>query len=107
ALRILPIPGSPGHAQIAAMASDAGSAPAFAPIFKAAAAGVAAPYLQEWSAARRNFSWAAARAELSAASGPQLNIAHEALHRHVDAGRGSRLAMRFVDRNWRCTDLKY
>ena len=56
---------------------------------------------------RRTFSWEGARAELAAGPGERLNMTHEAVDRHVEAGQGSQLALRFIDREWQRTDLSY
>jgi acetyl-CoA synthetase len=64
-------------------------------------------YLEDYAATRARFTWQAAQCELSVAADGRINIAHEAVDRHVEAGRGSHLAMRFIDRNWGCIDLSY
>jgi acetyl-CoA synthetase len=64
-------------------------------------------YLEDYAASRASFTWQAAQRELSAPADGRINIAHETVDRHVDAGRGSHLAMRFIDRNWGCVDLTY
>ncbi len=47
---------------------------------------------------RRTFTWEQARAGLAGLPGGRgLNIAHEAVDRHVDAGDGDRVALRCVD----------
>ena len=47
---------------------------------------------------RRTFTWERARAELAGLPGGRgLNIAHEAVDRHVDAGDGDRVALRCVE----------
>lgn len=56
---------------------------------------------------RKSFSWAQARAELDGLPAGGLNIAHEALDRHVAAGRGMQRAMRFIARDWTRTDFSY
>ena len=60
------------------------------------------PNLLDYSAERRQFSWTAARNALSAPPGTQqgkrINIAHEAVDRHVAAGQAERLAFRFISR---------
>ena len=53
------------------------------------------------------FTWADARAALSGLPGGALNIAHEALDRHVAAGRGERLAIRWLAKNGRESDFSY
>ncbi len=62
------------------------------------------PYLQDYAAARRSFTWDAAREELGEGS---LNMARLALDRQVELGSGQRLAARFIDRAWRRVDLTY
>lgn len=56
------------------------------------------PNLLDYSAERRQFSWTAARSALSARPGNGINIAHEAVDRHVAAGRAERQAFRFISR---------
>jgi acetyl-CoA synthetase len=75
-------------------------------ICKAAGPPRVLPYLEDYDAARRSFTWEAARAELSSPRG-SLNMAFEAVDRHVDAGAGGRRALRFIDREWRRVDLSY
>jgi acetyl-CoA synthetase len=53
------------------------------------------------------FSWADARAMLEGLPGGGLNIAHEALDRHVNAGRGHKLALRWIARDDRVRDFTY
>ena len=53
------------------------------------------------------FSWAQARALLDGLPGGGLNIAHEAVDRHVLAGRGGRLALRWIGRDNRICDFSY
>ena len=53
------------------------------------------------------FTWADARAALSGLPGGALNIAHEALDRHVAAGRGERLAIRFLTKSGSASDFSY
>ena len=45
------------------------------------------------------FSWAQARALLDGLPGGGLNIAYEAVDRHVKAGRGDKLALRWIGRD--------
>lgn len=57
-----------------------------------------APNMPDWARARREFSWAAARRRLDGLpAGRGLNIAHEAVDRHVNAGRGGRVALRCIN----------
>ena len=53
------------------------------------------------------FSWAQARALLDGLPGGGLNIAHEAVDRHVLAGRGSKLALRWIGRDDAVRDFSY
>ena len=53
------------------------------------------------------FSWTQARAQLAGLPGGGLNIAHEAIDRHVIAGRGEKLALRWIGRNDRIRDFSY
>jgi acetyl-CoA synthetase len=63
--------------------------------------------LQDYEAHARTFSWEQARAELDGLPGGGLNIAHEAIDRHVAAGRGDRLALRWIGRNDEVRDYSY
>ncbi|WP_080584188.1 acetate--CoA ligase [Bradyrhizobium japonicum] len=53
------------------------------------------------------FSWADARALLTGLPGGGLNIAHEAIDRHVKAGRGNKLALRWIARDESIRDFSY
>jgi acetyl-CoA synthetase len=53
------------------------------------------------------FRWAQARNDLDGLPSGGLNMAHEALDRHVLAGHGARLAMRFIARDWAHADVSY
>jgi acetyl-CoA synthetase len=55
----------------------------------------------------RTFSWAQARALLEGLPGGGLNIAHEAVDRHVLAGRGNKLALRWIGRIDEVRDFSY
>ena len=55
----------------------------------------------------RTFSWAQARALLDGLPGGGLNIAHEAVDRHVLAGRGDKLALRWIGRDDQIRDFSY
>jgi acetyl-CoA synthetase len=55
------------------------------------------PNLGDYDRACREFSWARARSALSGLPGGRgINIAHEAVDRHVAAGRGDKTALRFI-----------
>ena len=53
------------------------------------------------------FTWAQARALLDGLPGGGLNIAHEALDRHILSGRGDKLALRWIGRDDAVRDLSY
>jgi len=76
-------------------------------IHKTREAGGVAHYLVDYEAARQSFSWTSARVELTGSSARELNIAHEALDRHIERGDGARLAVRFIDRAWNRADWSY
>lgn len=57
---------------------------------------------------RAGFSWTQARARLAGLPGGRgLNIAHEAVDRHVGEGRGDRTALRCVTATGAVTDVSY
>jgi len=55
----------------------------------------------------RTFSWTQARALLDGLPGGGLNISHEAIERHLQAGRGDSLALRWIGRDDRVRDFTY
>ncbi len=55
----------------------------------------------------RTFSWTQARALLDGLPGGGLNIAYEAVDRHVKAGRGNKLALRWIARDDTIRDFTY
>ena len=55
----------------------------------------------------RAFSWNQARALLDGLPGGGLNIAYEAVDRHVKAGRGDKLALRWIGRDDSIRDFSY
>ena len=63
--------------------------------------------LVDYETLARAFSWADARALLAGLPGGGLNIAHEAVDRHVLAGRGGKLALRWLGRDDRVQDFSY
>jgi acetyl-CoA synthetase len=66
------------------------------------------PNLQEYTRACTDFSWEAARKELSDfANGERINIAYEAVDRHAEGPKRNHLAMRFVSRTRGITDLTF
>ncbi|MGZ3309708.1 MAG: AMP-binding protein, partial [Xanthobacteraceae bacterium] len=67
-------------------------------------AGAGLPDYEEYI---RTFSWTRARALLDGLPGGGLNIAHEAVDRHLRAGRGDKLALRWIGRDDRIRDYTY
>ena len=63
--------------------------------------------LQNYERCVTVFSWAQARGLLDGLPDGGLNIAHEAVDRHVLAGRGSRLAIRCIGRDDAVRDFSY
>ena len=57
--------------------------------------------------ARASFTWDAARAMLDGLPGGGLNIAHEAVDRHVAAGQGTQVAIRWLGRDGTRRDISY
>src|SRR5688572_20772171 len=89
------------------MSTEPGTPASFAPIPKPVGRERLKPYLDSYRQARSDFTWQAAQRDLSMPANGCLNIAYEAVDRHVEGGRGSHLAARFVDRNWTRVDLTY
>ena len=58
-------------------------------------------------AARAEFSWEQARARLAGLPGGGLNIAHEAVDRHVADGHGKQIAIRWLARDDSRIDISY
>jgi acetyl-CoA synthetase len=65
------------------------------------------PNLQDYERARREFSWAAARRQLEGLPGGGLNIAHEAVDRHLAGPARDGIALRWVGRTWNRRDITY
>jgi acetyl-CoA synthetase len=57
-----------------------------------------APNLTDYDSVCAHFSWTRARADLADMGDGKINIAHEALDRHVASGRGEEVALRFLPR---------
>ncbi len=77
-------------------------------IEKLPVAGGTVPNLVDYEETCRRFSWEGAGALLDGLPGGKgLNIAYEAVDRHVAHGRGSRVALRCLDRVGNSTDLTY
>jgi acetyl-CoA synthetase len=71
------------------------------------AAGEPTPNLQDYDRMCRTFSWALARSELDGFPDGGLNIAYEAVDRHVAHGHGDKLAIRWLGRNGESRDVTY
>ncbi len=80
---------------------------AFATIRKAPSASQISPCLGDYARACRDFSWAKARALLDGLGDGAINIAHEAVDRHVAAGRGAKIAIRWIGKDDRVEDIRY
>ncbi len=76
-------------------------------IRKRVAPGGVRPNLTDYDAARRSFSWAAARAELDGLPGGGLNIAHEAVDRHAAGPRRDHVALRWLGKSGGVRNLTY
>jgi acetyl-CoA synthetase len=62
----------------------------------------------DYERSRRDFSWASARAELAGLpAGRGLNIAHEAVDRHVLEARGAAVAIRWLSKEGRRQEITY
>ncbi|MBU6442287.1 MAG: acetate--CoA ligase [Alphaproteobacteria bacterium] len=65
------------------------------------------PNLGDYAAIYAGFSWQGARYELAGLPGGGLNIAYEALDRHLLRGRGSKLALRWLGKDGTQRDFSY
>ncbi|RAX16936.1 acetate--CoA ligase [Pseudarthrobacter sp. AG30] len=78
-------------------ASDVQGSTRWPAIIKDVAAFPVPPNMPDYDAARRDFSWDQARQALAGLPGGRgLNIAYEAVDRHVAEGRGGKEALRFI-----------
>ncbi|MFI4999706.1 MAG: acetate--CoA ligase [Reyranellales bacterium] len=66
-----------------------------------------APNLLDYGSAYASFDWQSARKALAGLLGGGLNIAHEAVVRHVAEGRGGRVAVRHLGRDGSATDVTF
>jgi acetyl-CoA synthetase len=70
--------------------------------------GPSGPNLGDYERARRSFSWEAAEKILAGLPGRRgLNIAYEAVDRHVAEGRGDRTALRWIAKGKGTSELSY
>lgn len=63
--------------------------------------------MPDYAAARATFDWAQARQRLDGLPDGRLNIAHEAVDRHVKAGYGDQIALRWISKSGALTDYTY
>ncbi|MEI7465553.1 MAG: acetate--CoA ligase [Burkholderiales bacterium] len=76
-------------------------------IAKAASALRVQPNLGDYEAVRAAFSWTQERARLSGLPGGGLNIAHEAVDRHLGGAHAERTAVRWIGKSGARRDLSY
>jgi len=76
-------------------------------IAKQVEAGGRLPQLADYGRARREFTWAAGRRLLDGLPDGGLNMAYEAVDRHVRSGRGGATALQCVDRDSRQRSVSY
>jgi acetyl-CoA synthetase len=79
----------------------------FATIHKTPMSAGPAPRMADYNVTRRAFTWAQARAQLSGLPDGGLNIGFEAVDRHVLAGHGGKLALRWIAKDGRRVDFTY
>jgi acetyl-CoA synthetase len=91
------------------MTADAAATIAHLPVIRKPRAGwKVAPNMPDYVAARAVFRWEAARAELDGLPGGRgLNIAYEAVDRHVHAGRGGTIALRWLGKDGTRREFSY
>nr|WP_199743429.1 AMP-binding protein [Caulobacter sp. 602-1] len=77
------------------------------PVIHKSAADRAGANLKDYDAETAAFTWETARAELTGLPEGGLNIAHEALDRHIRAGRGARPALRWIGRDDTVREFSY
>ncbi|SHL40920.1 acetyl-CoA synthetase [Roseovarius marisflavi] len=75
-------------------------------IIKSEAAAKAAN-MADYAATYDSFRWEDARREIDGLPGGHLNIAHEAIERHVAAGHGAQVALRWIAKSGERTDYTY
>jgi acetyl-CoA synthetase len=65
------------------------------------------PHLLDFDAERARFSWNEARGELAGLPGGSLNIAHEAVDRHLTTPRAVHVALRWIGKRGERRDIRY
>ena len=63
--------------------------------------------MQDYLKSYDSFSWSEARSSLDGLPGNHLNIAHEAIERHVASGHGDQIALRWIAKSGDRTDFTY
>lgn len=63
--------------------------------------------LHDYDSLRSGFSWETARKVLRGLPGGKLNMAYEAVDRHLDEGRADKVAIRWIGRDRSSRDLSY
>lgn len=63
--------------------------------------------MPSYDAAKDSFSWQEAQELLDGLPGGHLNIAHEAIDRHVTAGHGTQIALRWIAKSGARVDFTY
>ncbi|MHA6323653.1 acetate--CoA ligase [Roseivivax sp. CAU 1753] len=63
--------------------------------------------MPDYRQCRDAFSWTEAQASLDGLPDGHLNIAHEAIERHVAAGHGDQIALRWIAKSGARTDITY
>jgi acetyl-CoA synthetase len=66
-----------------------------------------APHLDDYAAACAGFSWKQTRDGLTGLAGGGLNIAFEAVDRHLDDGRADKVAIRWLGKDLAQRDIRY
>jgi acetyl-CoA synthetase len=79
----------------------------YTPIVKARRGWPVAPNLTDYEAARREFSWTAARRDLDGLADGGLNIAYECVDRHALGVRRDQRAIRWLGRHGETRDFTY
>ncbi|MFO1160390.1 MAG: acetate--CoA ligase [Reyranellaceae bacterium] len=65
------------------------------------------PNLRDYDATCRSFDWSSERRALAGLPDGGLNIAHEAVTRHVAGGHGTRIALRHIGRDGAVSDTSF
>ncbi|MDG1169777.1 MAG: AMP-binding protein, partial [Sulfitobacter sp.] len=63
--------------------------------------------MPDYAQSNASFSWADAQSSLAGLPDGHLNIAHEAIERHVASGHGGQIALRWIAKSGDRTDFTY